>query len=374
MAKDLGAQGRGEFAEVLIVITLLSWVGYLGLPRGLAAGSQRGGAVGLRAVGSLLGLGVASAFVAAVVAPAALDTSPIATDWLRASSAILIVSGFGQLGSELAAINGSLRVWNSIRFVSLVIPSLAMVPLHFASRLTLNSALAVTVAATLAATLLGMGYLSPRRTEWSRPARVPWSFSLSYWFGTAFDSVGGRGDQLVLASLGSTEMLGLYAVATTCSSITGGVGQALNVIAYGRRRGDASYARRHSRVLLLFSLGLGGGMVAGVWVFGEDVFGPDFSSLYQVVAVLVFTQALSDQWQWRVYLASLNQRAKSLPVASGSFLLTLVLGAWALHELDDISALSMAGLTVVANAVRLAVHRFLQQKSAQEVGPSATGA
>lgn len=359
LARALGPTGRGHLAAVLVVITVLGWAGYLGLPRAIALTLSETGTVAWRGLGALLALGVINAGLAGVLAPALIGEHASSTLWLRVNAVMLLVAGVSQVGVEMVAISGRLGVYNALRFASLVLPSVAISVAYFMGSLSLGVALGCSTIGVVAATGVGLTIMFSNRAAVRRDADVPWRFALNYWSGTAFDSVGSRGDQLLLATVSGPATLGLYAVATTCASVSGGVSQALNHVAYNRRRSDRRYSRKHIRVTLVASLSLGMAVTIGLYLVGEAFFGAEYRSLWQVVAILVVTQALADQWQWRVYSDSLNLDVSALPVASGVALVVLVIGALVLASFASVSALGMAALSVGFAAMRLLVRGLL---------------
>ena len=163
---------------------------------------------------------------------------------------------------------------------------------------------------------------------------------------------------LILTSLTEASTVGMYAVALTCASASGGLTQALNQVSYSRlavvSKGSIPQALASRSVYgALMSMVSGGLIVGAVALVGERLFGPGFELLLPTTAILVLVQLLNDQWQLRVYFHSANEAANSLALSSGAALVALGLTVAALELSGIMSGIAMAWAVLGFAGIRL---------------------
>lgn len=363
LARSLGADGRGALAGAFISIQLLSWIAFVGLPRGLALQEHKRQASSRAGVLLVACLGPISGTLAFVSAGVISNGDDRITLGMQVGSSVLVFAGLAQVGTELVLVQGKIWRFNLIRVVNVLVPSLAYIVVFLAGHLTLVVAFIITLSCQLLATLLGCLF-AIRALRSSTRVPPPWSFSLRIWISSAFDSVGGRVDQLLLTALVGASTVGVYAVAVTCAVASGGLTQALNHLTYSKlaARNEADAAgglRRRSRLGVGISLVVGTGVIAAVALVGDALFGPGFEDLLPVTAILVASQLLNDQWQLRVYAQSAGENATSLALASGISLGFLGLVATALALTGTLSGVTMGFAVFGFSAARLLVRALL---------------
>jgi len=179
-----------------------------------------------------------------------------------------------------------------------------------------------------------------------------------------------RIDQVLLSALVAPAVLGVYSVASTLASASGGLTQAINTVAYGRiaqgsAPSDRQYAR-FARIGLTISIMSSAFVVAVIALWHELILGPTFGGIVFPLSVLCVSQALSDRWNLRVYQQSAAQKSKGLSMPAILGLVTMVVIVTALQMLGILGATTMA-LAVLANAiVRLIARKIILARQASE--------
>jgi O-antigen/teichoic acid export membrane protein len=366
LARAIGADGRGVLASAFVVLQLLSWVSYLGLPRGLALQVYKRHEVSAPGILVVLVLGVGSTVLTWVVAVPLAHGDPRIELAIRFSSLLLLGSGLSQLGTELLVLENRIRAYNVTRSLVLILPSIGIIVAFVTGRLSLESAYIVMLSGQVLATAAGC-YFAIRSRTMSRVA-VPWNFSLKSWGTNALDAVGGRGDQVALSALAPTPVLGVYAVAVTCATASAGLTSALNTLAYSRLAlpvdaQNEAFLKRRSLLGITFSAVSGSLIILVVHLFGSVLFGPTFGGLTPVVVVLVMAQLIADQWGLRVLAESAQETPTRLIQASMAAIVALVLMVALLAVLGIVSALTMAAAMLAFAVVRLSVWTILKRRS-----------
>jgi O-antigen/teichoic acid export membrane protein len=368
LARTLGPDGRGVLAGAFVSTQILSWVAFLGLPRGLAVQNNKRSSISGVGIIAVALLGPASALLA-ILSADALSNGDERIAWgIRIGALVLILSGVSQIGIELVLIQGRLWPFNFVRIATLVLPSIAYIVAFVMGRLTLEVAFSITFIGNILSTLIGCAYALPAMRS-SRRLPVPWNFSLRFWSTSAFDNVGGRFDQLLLAALSPAAVLGMYAVAVTCASASGGLTQALNHVTYSRfaRSGTKADANAVLRQRTLFGAGLSFIVAIPVLLivifFGEALFGTGYHDLALVTGILIVSQFLNDQWQLRIYMDSAVEDPSALTLASAMGLAALALSSWAFYTAGDLSGTHMAICVVLFGLVRLVARALLRRKN-----------
>ncbi|SMQ58475.1 oligosaccharide flippase family protein [Agreia sp. VKM Ac-1783] len=367
LARTLGPDGRGVLAAAFVATQVLSWVAFLGLPRGLSVQEHRRSSVSGWGVVVIGVLGPASAALALAGSETLSNGDERIALGIRIGATVLILTGLSQLGLEYVLIKGQMWRFNLARIANVVLPSVGYIVAFVLGHLTLEVAFSITFLASVVATLLGCIYAIPALRR-ARRVPIPWNFSLRYWTTSAFDSVGGRLDQLILTSLSPASVLGVYTVAVTCASASGGLTQALNHVTYSKFAGANASLHANTSVLRRRTL-IGGAMSIAVAVpvllivifYGTSLFGPGYEGLPLVTAILIVSQFLNDQWQLRIYLDSASEDARSLTLSSGMGLVALASAAALFNAAGTLTGAHMAICVVLFGAVRLGSRTILRR-------------
>lgn len=366
LAHAVGASGRGVLAGAFVLLQLLSWVSFLGLPRGLALQRVKRESISGAGIAVVSALGFVSAGVAFFLAAPVSHGDPRIELGIRISSFILIPYGVQLLGAELSLFEGKVWIYNIIRSAVLIFPSLAYIVAFILHALTLQSAYVITLVGQIISVLIGCVF-SVTMTTKLRRVSIPWNFSIKYWITSSLDSVGVRIDQLALSALSTTTVLGIYAVATSCASASGGLTQALNTLAYSSLShisADESnvFVRRRAALGLISSALSGGAICLVVAILGRRIFGPSFDGLTQIVIVLVGAQIISDQWDLRSIADSAQEAPAILVRASATGLFALLAAIAGLFITGILTGLSMACAMVVYSSVRIGSRALLRRR------------
>lgn len=366
LTRTVGADGRGVIAGSFVVLQIMLWISFLGLPRGLSLRARARDEVSAVGVLTLTGLGLLGAVLVVALAPVISGGDDRIETGIRLSALVLPLAGLAHLGTEIVLVRGRLIAFNVIRSMVLIVPSLGYIVAFLAGSLSVVVAYGVTLLGQVLAVLSGLVVAVPalRRT---RRDPLPWSFSLRYWIASAMDGVTSRLDQLILTATVSASVLGVYAVAVTCASAAGGLTQAINHWTYSQMAAHPASAqkmvRSRARIGVVLSLGTGLVVIAAVAALGTRIFGPDFSGLTPVVAVLVLAQLLHDQWSLRVYRDSAREDGSAIAFSSAVAVVVLAAGAGALQALGLLDGVTMAVVVVASNAARLTVRGLVRRSS-----------
>lgn len=367
LARELGADGRGVLAGSFVLVQLLSWSTFLGLPRGLAVQELRSSAASSSGIAVVGFLGPISALLAVGLSAVASNGDERIRVGICVAASILVFSGLSAVGVERALLRGHLNAVNVGRALNLVLPSLGIILAYACGTLSIQSAFLITLSGQALAVLFGLYLMLPL---WRSRAvrRAPWRFSLHYWGGAAFDGIGARVDQLILAACVAPAELGVYAVAVTCAGAAGGLTQALNQLSYstlarlGASGNSASLLQNRAIIGVLMSSASGLAILLVVAQFGEWLFGKSFEGLVPVVSILVIAQVLIDQWQLRTYADSASGEPAALMWASATAMAALVVAASLLAAFGSLSGITMALVLVGFASIRLAVRRLVHKR------------
>jgi O-antigen/teichoic acid export membrane protein len=357
LAQTLGADGRGVIAGSLVVVQVVGWIAFLGLPRGIALQIEKRREIAMPAVVLVGALGMLSALLVFLAAPVLSNDDDRIEMGMRIASGVLVLAGLSSIGDQTALLRGRLWIYNSIRGCTLILPSCGIIVLSSAGQLTLETAFIVSVAGQVGSVAIGALYaLSSLR--WLSRAAIPWRFSLQYWTASVFDSVGGRADQLILTAISTPAAVGLYAVAVTCSGAASGLAQALNQTIYARlvrdsKNGQTTSLNRISYIGVGATLFIGALIMLVVWLFWRQLFGPTFDGLVPVLGVLIVASVLSDQWRLRVYFDSARENGAALAVSSIVGLVTMIIAVTLFAAAGLISPLSIAISYALLCAMRI---------------------
>lgn len=364
LAHTLGADGRGVLAASVAPVQVLSWIGFLGLPRPLAVDVVANRRINWGSVFWLSVLGIAGTLLLNICAGILSGGDSRIELGIRVFSPMLLFSGFAQLGSERLHLSSKFLQWNLLRSTSLTIPSLATIVLYFLGNLTIVSAVGALVLGQLLYIVGGICAFFPALRGLRPGMRQNWGFSLKFWSATVFDSLGARLDQVLLAALASSVQLGSYAVAVTCASASGALTQAFNHVAFPSHLSMDENGTRYKKQALVgvaTSLLSGSAVVLVLSFYSEKIFGPTFEDLAQISAILVVFQLVADQWQLVVYRDSAKLKSGHISMASMIGFVILVISVSALHLLALLNAISMAACMLAFGISRLGCYFLIAQ-------------
>jgi O-antigen/teichoic acid export membrane protein len=292
-ARTLGADGRGELAAIVSVLTVAPWVLDLGLGQWLARERARGGrrsdllgaALPLALGGSLIGV------VLAIPLSELLGQGrPVVTTFVLIGLLLVPISVVLHVLVGLAVGESRWRLYSATRVVGSVLPVGAIVVLALAGWLTVASA----AAAYLFGALIG-GLLLLQLVRGVRPLsfdrqrmRVAAAFGAKSWLSQVAGTANIRFDQVLMAGLVSSRELGLYAIAVTVASVTQGLILAVSAALFPRvAEGDGVLAARSCRVTVCIVGAVGAGLAAVSPAMIPFVFGAEFDDAVPMVIVLL---------------------------------------------------------------------------------------
>ena len=292
-ARTLGADGRGELAAIISVLTVAPILLDLGLGQWLARERARGGRR-TDLLGTALPLAVAFSLVGAALAyPLSQwlgSGRPVVTTFLLIGLLLMPVSVVLHVLVGLAIGESRWGLYAATRIVSSVLPVAAIVILALFGWLTVASAAAAYLVAGLMAGFLLLGPLRGlhRLSFDRRRARVAARFGGKSWLSQVAGSANNRLDQALMAGLVSSRQLGLYAVAVTIASITHGLTLAVSAALFPLvAEGDREIAARSCRVTIGLVFAVGAVLAAGSPAIVPFVFGAEFGDAVPMVIVLL---------------------------------------------------------------------------------------
>ncbi|GGG21698.1 hypothetical protein GCM10007304_39390 [Rhodococcoides trifolii] len=304
IARTLGADGRGSITAVMIVLTVLSWLVFLGVPNagGYMSTRTRTPVVTQAAATSVV-LGALAGVVLWILAPSVAGDYPeFVTHGLRAAAVTLPFVGLGLCGQEILYAESRVKSWNVLRIVPLAGPSVCVIGLAAAGQLTAPHAV-ITYLASMIVYIVGGTAVLLTRTAGSLRSEAYGAlitYAFPRWMSAASDAVTARMDQLVMVVLSTPSELGRYAVAVTVVSVSNPLSQAVGMMMYPETRnasGDRRLLHRATRrraVMLSAAAGLVVTLVAAPLI--GVLFGPDFRGLESIIVVLVIAQVFNDRY------------------------------------------------------------------------------
>lgn len=293
LARTLGADGRGELAAILAVVTAVPWLLDLGLAVWVARERARGqsrkdvlsAALPVAVACSLIGV------VAAIPLSHALGAGRHVVEVYLQVGLFLspLTVALWTLGALLVG-ESRWGLYAATRIVAAVVPVILIVMLAVLRQLTVGSAaaaylLGLVLSGMLCLPLLrGIGRPSFDRTR-TRAAAI---FGARSWLSTISLTANVRLDQILMAGLVSSRELGLYAVAVSVGSITLGVIGAASSVLFPRvARGDADLAARSCRVTAMI-VGVAGALLAVMTpLLLPPVFGAEFDGAVPMALILL---------------------------------------------------------------------------------------
>lgn len=375
LAQVIGADGRGVLAGSFVAVNVLAWLSPLGLQRGIALQVVKRDEVSVWGVVAMTMLGIAAAIGTFFMAPILGNDDPRMILGIRIASSVLLLAGIGNMGHQLAMMRGAVWSHNLIRAGTQVLPSLLQIVLFLVGALDLVNAYIVMFAGQVFASLYGV-VLAVFAISGRSRAPVPWAFSLRFWSASAFDSVAGRLDQVLLAALTAAPVVGVYAIAVTCANASGGLTQALNQVAFSKFVGaektgavDPRTLRRMTIVGVATSAATGLVVILAVWWLWRPLFGASFAGLTPIVAVLVLAKVLQSQWMLRVLHDSAKESAGALLPASLISFLVLIASVTVLYTTGNLTGVTMAIAYLGMMIVRLSVRELVRLRRRQSELP-----
>ncbi len=255
-ARTLGVSGRGDLAAIIAVLTIGPWL--LDIGQTLWLGRERARGVGRE---ELLGAALPVAFACSLIAVAAAiplshalgHGRPVVTTFLEIGLFSMPLSVILQTLAGLATGESrwGLVIANSL--ASSFLPAVTIVVLAVLRLLTVASAAAAYLIGSLVGSLLFLKVVrGMRRLVFERWRVVAASrFGVKSWLSTVSATATNRLDQVLMAGLVSSRVLGLYAVAVTVASVTNGIIGAVSGAQYPRvAEGDGGIVARSSRVTM----------------------------------------------------------------------------------------------------------------------------
>ena len=292
-ARTLGADGRGELAAIISVLTIAPILLDLGLGQWLARERARG-ASRSDLLGAALPIAIGCSLVAVALAVPMSELvgqgRPVVTTFVLIGLLLMPVSVALHVLLGLAIGESRWRLYSATRLVASVLPMIAIVMLALGGRLTVASAAAAYLIAGLLGGLLLLQRLrGVRRLSFDRRrARAAAGFGAKGWLSQVAGTANNRLDQALMAGLVSSRQLGLYAVAVTVASITHGLILAVSAALFPRvAEGDREIAARSCRVTICSVLVVSAVLAVLSPAMIPFVFGAEFGDAVPMVIVLL---------------------------------------------------------------------------------------
>jgi enterobacterial common antigen flippase len=248
LARVLGPEGRGQYAIVLLVVTLTSGLAQLGLGQSFVYTSRQRG-VGARRWVALASMSAIAAVALLLACGLALTLGgTLSSGLIAAAVALSIVQAVNTFSANALQISGDARDYNLARAVPVVASLGVVAVLALLGELHVDSAVWATGAATLVAALLAAGLLlfGRRLLEIYHhgPLESGW---LSSYLGYGVKCHGTivlgilvqNLDKLALTFLSSAQQFGVYAVAYNTSRFVGIFQESVSAMLYSRFAGQS---------------------------------------------------------------------------------------------------------------------------------------
>lgn len=292
-ARVLGADGRGELAAIISVITIAPWLLDLGLGQWVARERARG-ASRSDILGAALPLALGCSLIGVALAIPLSELlgrgRSVVTTFVLIGMLLMPISVVLHVLVGLAVGEERWRLYSASRVVGSVLPVVAIVVLAIAGWLTVASAAAsYLVGALLGGLLLVQRVRGVRRLSFDRRRmRVAAGFGAKSWLSQLGGVASNRLDQVLMAGLVSSRQLGLYAVAVTIASITHGLIIAVSAALFPRvAAGGGELAARGCRVTVAIVGAAGTALAAVSPVLVPFVFGAEFEDAVPMVVILL---------------------------------------------------------------------------------------
>ncbi len=373
LARAVGANGRGDVAALMTTLSMVSWIGFLGLPH--AAGffsfipRNRTVLVTATMASSLGALAAAGLWVSAPTFAKGHDELTI--DALRAGALLLPFIGTAQCGQEILYAQNRLVAWNLLRSVPLVGPATSVILLFLLDALDLRTALTVNLAWLVVWATAG-SWLAVRHSGRSPVLAAEFKrvrqYAFQRWLAISSEGLLSRLDQLIMVPLSAPSELGRYAVAVTIAASANLLSTAIGMVGFARARShqlagtDADWRALRRRSLVF---GVCSGLV--VLVTGPYLipllFGPDFNGLFPVLLGLVVAQILGALWLLDSNV--LHGQERSGETLGPSWVATVFVAAsLVVLGLDgELTALEAATVSALGAALRALTFRLWPRRS-----------
>lgn len=297
-ARALGPTGRGDLAAILVVLALAPSILDFGLAAFVARERARGSDPG-SLFGTILGLSIAFSCIgmAAAIPVGHLigRGRPVVTFYVEAA---LWLSPLNVALQSLGLTAVAERRWglvNRLRITPPLVSVAAVIALYALGRLTVATAAFVALAAGFAAgaQLLPLLWRTRAWTIDKSLIAPGLHFGGRSWLGTILAQGNGYLDQLMMAGLTSPRQLGLYAVATTVSSVAGPVIMApLSASRFADvANGEYEHVPRVCRLTILCVIAFGGIVAIAGSLAIRLLFGSAFTGAIPMMLILLASTA-----------------------------------------------------------------------------------
>ena len=358
VVNQIGADGKGLIAGSFVAVQLLSWTAFLGLPRGLSMQMSSKFRPRISAFVILILLGLAASLLTLCSAGGISNGDAYLKHLIILASLVLPLAGLSQLANDYLLSSGKIAQWNIVRSFNLIIPAVTIIFFASLGILDVWNTFLVTLSCQGVASVISIILLS-RGLHSKTAEKIPWKFSLHFWFASLTDAVSGRIDLLILTAISFPSVVGVYSIAVTCASAAGAATQALNdssfhKIVQAKSTNSHELVKRKAILGLSISLVVGFAVFAAVSIFAVPVFGVDFSSLPEITAFLIIYQAISDQWRLQTYQHSAKLRGGILAISSTLGLVVFgIVILFLSHNFSSITGVDMSIAMVVLSIFRL---------------------
>ena len=292
LARALGAEGRGELAAIVVLLSIAPWLLDLGLAHWVARERARG-----MSREDVLGTALPVALTCSVVAVvAAIPISrllggdrEIVVFYLQLGLFLMPVGVVLFTLSGLVIGESRWHLLAATRAVATVVPAVAIVVLWTAGALTVGSAAASILLAMLASFLLPLGLVrGVRRLPFDvQRVRAATTFGVKNWLTSISSTTNVRFDQVLMVGLVSSRELGLYAVAVSIASLTSALISAVSSALYPRvSRGEGDLAARSCRMTIAL-VAAAAVLLAALSPAIPFVFGDDFQGAVTMTLILL---------------------------------------------------------------------------------------
>jgi O-antigen/teichoic acid export membrane protein len=301
-ARLLGPAGRGELAQIQLWGFFLIFMGHLDIPNALTYYASRDpsriGALIGSAWAVMLPLGIGWLLLGIFVLPLLMHGLP--ADIIQAAQLFMLGVPLGYINMVNTALLGMkkfgywslFRIHTPLLFFSMLV-LYGILGTASPIRIAMGYLLILAIAAVLIVVLLRMSRIYPERPR-MKYMRDLVSYGTRSILGTAPDMLNARMDQLVLALLLPSQMVGLYVVSVSWSlTLTEGLFKALGTVLFPYLAGEQDPIRRNqmminslhmsSVVAVLLSVSMA---VATPFIF-PLLFGAPFAQAIPVAIILV---------------------------------------------------------------------------------------
>lgn len=293
LARALGASGRGDLQAIVVPLQLAPVLLSLGITSFAYRTLPRG-----RTVNEVIpSLGLPLLLLASIAVAAAIPVAEFLAGGRATVQTFLIIAFFmtpaGLLTMLLSSSLAALERWRAVVAMSVIpfaVPFVGIVVLAAAGRLTVATAAAVTLLGSLLAVVPGLPLLiSVRRPAFRFSlAREGVSFGVKSWLGGLAQTANLRLDQVLMITLVPPRELGLYAVATTISSVYGPLAGAVSPPLMARIGAGERYLMAQAvRMTVMVTVAMNLVVAVLTPILLPVLFGPEFRAAIPMAIVLL---------------------------------------------------------------------------------------